>query len=90
MKWDSPEYQKAIYEWLEKRIEARGEKISWVAFKLGIEKTKRSKGSTLRRAAKNGRKWTISDLCKMADYFKESPSDILTLIDNHYRRKLKF
>ena len=89
MKWDSTEYQKIIFEWLEQRILERGEKVSYVAYKLGIEKTKTSKGSTLRRAGKNGRKWTISDLCKMADYFKESPSDILTLIDNHYRRKHK-
>jgi len=76
--------------WLEKRTASRPESISYVFYMLGIEKTKKSKGSAFRRAKRQGRKWTVADICKMADYYKEPPAEILTLIDAHYLRNKQF
>jgi len=89
MKWDSPGYQRAILAWLIERETDQKEKESYIFSKLGIEKTASSKGSLLRRAKKLERKWTISDICKIADYYKLRPADILSLIEVHYLQNKK-
>ena len=90
MKWDIDRYNDAIYDWLVKRFAEKRIPPSNIFRELGIERTKRGPGTPLRRAKKRGRAWKMQDICTIANYFNQNPSEILASIELHYKYFLEF
>lgn len=86
MEWNPEIYQEAITVWIEEYIERnkpKGERYSLMAQKLKL--TTCSDGKVMRNVRQAKRKWTIIDICNIANHFHEQPSSFLMKIDLLYQ-----
>ena len=81
--WDYKIFQMAFTDWLIEYLDDRD--IKHCVFAYDAKLTSVKDGKILRQAKKYKRKWTIIDLCKIANYFKTTPSHIIALIELYYK-----
>jgi hypothetical protein len=87
MKWNCDQLQKAFTEWTIAELEKRRIPHAVFSRDSGLQTT--LDGSTFRKLKSGTRKWNFSDLCKLADYFNESPSAILRKVEKRLLRSAK-
>jgi len=90
MIWNPEKYHQAIFEWLEaQRKKRKIHKSNWW-LKLKLEGSLKGRGKLRRQAEKGLRQWKIEDICKIAEYLKQDPSEILAQVELHYKHFLEF
>jgi hypothetical protein len=83
MKWDTLDFQKAITDWLIDELEKKAIRHAVFSREAGLDKSR--DGRIFRKAKEGVRNWKIADLCKVADYFGQSPADIIKQVEKRYR-----
>ncbi len=87
IKWNnSDEYELAITQWLVKHLKEKDIKETHFSRDAGLGRSD-TDARTFRKLKEGNRHWSIIDLCKLAYYFGERPSAILTKIEEFYEKE---
>ena len=82
--WDCDLFHKAVTDWLIETLDEADIKHARFAYDVGL--TTQTDGKLLRNAKTGSRKWTMIDICKIANYFNEHPSYIIAKIEVYYEK----
>jgi len=85
MDWNCEELQRALTAWIVSELERRKIPHAVFSHEAGLQKT--ADGSTFRKLKSGLRRWSFSDVCKVASYFEESPSDVLRKAEDPMGKK---
>ncbi len=87
IKWNhSDEYEMAIIQWLVKYLKEKEIKETHFSRDAGLGKSD-TDARTFRKLKEGNRHWSIIDICKLANYFDESPSAILSRVEDFYEKE---
>ncbi|MBU2513594.1 hypothetical protein KJ966_19810 [bacterium] len=87
IKWNhSDEYELAITQWLIKYLKEKDIKETHFSRDAGLGKSD-TDARTFRKLKEGNRHWSIIDICKLANYFDESPSVILSRVEEFYENE---
>lgn len=84
MEWDCKKFQNAATKYLVSRIEKTGINEREFCLAIGLPERALRDAKWGRKNDGNVRSWTAEDLCRIANYFKESPYYIIYEIEKFY------
>ena len=83
---NSDAYETAITQWLVKHLRENDIKETHFSREARLGKNE-TDARTFRKLKEGKRHWSIVDLCKVADYFDDTPSSILSKVEQFYHEE---
>jgi hypothetical protein len=87
MNWNAKAFQSAFTEWLLGELDRRGIKHAAFSRQAGIDT--RADGRAFRRAKSGDRLWKVTDICKIANFFDLSPTEVIEKVEKLYKSNIK-